>query len=179
MRRHVLSAIALAVCCTGLAVAGAEPADSAWSVTVDPGRPLAPVPACFAGVNVNRSEDMLLGRPDFDEAVAGLHVAMMRFQVPNASLDYRESAAWTDETFATLDEAVEKARTVWGVQRLLFGIHRLSLPVQDGRFVEEEFPVYAEACARLVERYAPPGNLRVEYWEPFNEEDHPKHLEAL
>lgn len=174
-----ISVITLAFCCVCFTAVGAEQEAATWKVSINPARTLGPVNHDFAGANVNKPERMLLGLPGFDEAVAGLNIRMMRFQVPNGTLDYKESASWTDETFARLDEAVDKARNTWGVQRLLFGINRISMPVVDGRLIEEDFPAYADACARMVQRFAPPGNVRVEYWEPFNEEESPKHMKAL
>ena len=157
----------------------AEESDGTWRVILDSGSPLREVSPFFAGANVNTPGTMLIGREDFDEAVADLGIRMMRFQVPASSLDYKDRDKWTDETFATLNKAVEKARTVWGIKRMLFGVSRLSIPFRDGRFVEEDFPAYADACAMLVKRYSPPGNVRVEFWEPFNERADPNLMKAL
>ena len=123
---------------------------------------------------------MLSDRDDWHDAVRGLGLRMMRFQVPDgARLHYREHRSWGDREFAALDAAVTAARERWGVKTLMFGVHRLALPVDGGKLVSEDFGVYAEAVATLVRRYAPPGNVRVEYWEPFNELDHASFLAKL
>ena len=178
MRMWLTAPIVLSMCWMSSDTTAAE-LGGTWKVTVNASRPIGDVSRYFAGANVNTPGTMLIGRDDFDEAVADLGVRMMRFQVPASALDYQQRDSWTDETFAVLDQAVEKARTTWGVQRLMFGISRLSIPFRDGRFVEEDFPAYADACARLVERYSPPGNVRVEFWEPFNERADPNLMKGL
>ena len=138
-----------------------------------------PVPPNLASANVNSPAAMLLGRDDWHEAVRGLGIRMMRFQVPAAKLDYRERDAWDEATFRILDDAVTAARERWGVETILFGVHRLKLPLADGKLLEDEFADYADGVARLVRRYSPPGRVRVQYWEPFNELDHASFLKKL
>jgi hypothetical protein len=143
------------------------------------GQPGKPVPERLVSANVNSPASMLIERDDWHTAVRDLAIPMMRFQVPQKKLDYRERDSWTDETFKELDEAVEAARTRWGVKTLLFGVHRIALPMEDDKLIEEEYPAYADAVARLVKRYASPGHVRVEYWEPFNELDHANFLKKI
>jgi len=142
-------------------------------------RPGKPVPDRLVGANVNSPAAMLIDREDWHAAVRSLGIGTMRFQVPHKGLDYRERETWNDATFEPLDRAVEAARTRWGAKDLLFGVHRLALPMRDGKLLEEEYAAYADGVARLVQRYASPGKVRVRYWEPFNELDHANFLRKL
>ena len=126
-------------------------------------QPGKPVPERLAGANVNSPSAMLIDRDDWHDAVRSLGIRLMRFQVPHKRLDYRERETWDEATFEVLDRAVEAARTRWGVKELLFGVHRLALPMQDGKLLEEEYAAYADGIARLVQRYASPGEVRVRY----------------
>ena len=138
-----------------------------------------PVPPFLASANVNSPASMLLDRDDWHSAVRSLGITMMRFQVPAAKMDYRERDRWDEAAFKTLDDAVTAARERWGVETILFGVHRLGLPMEDDKLLEDEFADYADGVARLVRRYASPGRVRVQYWEPFNELDHASFLKKL
>jgi hypothetical protein len=142
----------------------------------EPGKP---VPARLVSANINSPASMLIDRDDWHEAVRGLGIPMMRFQVPQKKLDYHDRDTWDDSTFKELDEAVDAAYKRWGVKTLLFGVHRLQLPMQDGKLIEDEYAAYADGIARMVKRYASPGKVRVQYWEPFNELDHANFLKKL
>lgn len=154
-------------------------ADGGWRVKVDFSKPIRPFDPRYAGANVNSVGNMLDLGEEFDAAVAGLGFRFMRFQCPaGKTLDYHGLDSWTDEDFAVTDRGVQKALATWGVKDLLFGIHRVQKPLtEDGRLIVEDFDAYAAACAKLVQRYAPKGRMRVKYWEPFNELDHPNRLE--
>jgi hypothetical protein len=159
-----------------VAAVGAEPgAVQPWQVRVDFNKTIRPMNPYYAGINVNHVGDMVDQGREFDRAVAALGARFMRFQIPLApSMDFRKVKEWKDSDFESLDRAVEKAYSDWGVKELLFCIHRLSGPMDgSGKFVVDEFDRYAEGCAALVRRYASPGKIRVRYWEPFNELDHP------
>lgn len=174
----VLLSVILTICPQGKAEGNSE--TPAWQVTVDFENPVKPMDPAYASANVNAPLRMLEHNKAFDDAVKTLGFRMMRFQGPGKRWDYHKAAEYTDEDFKELDEAVEKARSAWGVRELMFGIHRVKLPVdEDGRYLSEDFPAYADMCARFVKRYAPPGNVRVRYWEPFNEQEHAKKLDRL
>lgn len=176
VRSSVLCLLFVSVLTSGLA--GGQPPE--WTVKVDFNHQLKVMDGMYLSANVNAPTKMAQYDARFDSAVRSLGIKMMRFQVPGKKSDYRTIAAWTEKEFAGLDNAVKKAREKWGVEELMFGIHRASLPVgKDGRFVHAEFAAYADTCAALVKRYAPVGNVRVRYWEPFNELDHHKALKRM
>jgi len=142
--------------------------ESSWSVDVDFAQALKQMDPAYASASVNNPAAMLQDEA-FDQAVKSLGFRMMRFQGPIYH-DYKTPFA--EEEFQELDAAVAKAHDVWGVQDLMFGIHRISLPMDgDGKLIREDFSLYAARCAELVQRYASPGNVQVRYWEPFNELD--------
>lgn len=153
--------------------------NSVAALRVDFSKKTTPVPRYLASANINSPKAMLIDRDDWHDAVRGLGIRMMRFQAPAGKLDYRERKRWNDETFAVLDGAVAAARERWGVEKLMFGMHRMALPLRDGKLIEAEFPAYADALTKLVRRYASPGHVLVDYWEPFNELDHAGFLKKL
>lgn len=168
-------AIGLVVAFCGSKALGqaAEARDSTWQVKVDFQSPIKTLHPAYASVNVNNPVRLLEESPAYDEEIKALNFQMMRFQGPGHAWDY--SQIYTDEDFRPLDDSVRKALEVWGVQDLMFGFHRIRLPKDDdGKYLKEEYPAYAAFCAQLVRRYP-----QVRYWEPFNELDHPRKLEAM
>lgn len=144
-------------------------ASQPWRVMVDFDQRLSPVPEYFASANINSVRRMLEQPAGFDEAVRGLGIRFMRFQI-GGKLDYREWEKWDNEYFETLHDAVERAYAEWGATDLMFCISGMTGPFdENGKFIEEDMDVYAEACAELVRRFAPPGTEKVRFWEPFNE----------
>ncbi|MBN1555522.1 MAG: hypothetical protein JXA11_12320 [Phycisphaerae bacterium] len=149
-----------------------------WRVKVDFDQPIKTMDPAYASANVNRP-GLMVRDEAFDQAVKSLGFRMMRFQGPfEKKFDYKTPL--TEKDFTTLDAAVDKARGKWGVKELLIGIHRIHTPTdENGKLIHADFPVYAKRCAELVKRYAPPGNVRVRYWEPFNEQDAEKRIKKL
>ena len=164
-------------------------ADAAWqpremcrngsALLVDFNNKLGPVPRYLASANINSPKAMLIDREDWHDAVKALGFRMIRFQAPESKWDYRKRSEWDDAKFATMDAAITVARKRWGVDQIMLGMHRVSLPLQDDKLIESEFQAYADALAMFAQRYAAPGHVRVEYWEPFNELDHAGFLKKL
>jgi len=153
----------------------AKPDQSPWQVRIDFGKTVRPMNRSYAGININYAGAIIDLGGDFDRAVASLGAKFLRFQVPlDPPLDFRKPNEWKESDFAALDKAVDKALSIWGAKDLLFCITRMYIPRDaNGRLMVEEFDRYAEACAKLVQRYSLPGRMKVKYWEPFNEVDHP------
>lgn len=156
-----------------------EMSQSRAAFHVDFGKKQGPVSRDLASANINSPRAMLVDRQDWHDAVKALGFRMIRFQSPESKWDYRKRSEWDDTKFATMDAAIAAARERWGVEKIMLGMHRLSLPLQDGKFIESEFQAYADALAVFARRYAAPGRVRVEYWEPFNELDHAGFVKKL
>lgn len=153
-----------------------EAQESLWQVKVDFNRPIKAMHPAYNSININNPTNLLEQteqNPAYDEAIRALNFRMMRFQGPGLNWDYKKT--YTDEDFKPLSDAVTKAFEVWGVQELMFAVHRISLPKDDdGRFIKDEFSAYAKFLAQFVRRFP-----QVLYWEPFNELDHPKKVAQL
>jgi len=151
---------------------GGEPL---WKVQVNFKKTTRPMSPSYAGININYAGGIVDRGSDLDQAIAALGVKFLRFQVPlDPPLDFKKPNEWKESDFAALDRTVDKALSVWGAKDILFCITRMYIPRDaNDRLVVEDFDRYAEACAKLVQRYAPPGKMKVKYWEPFNEVDHP------
>jgi hypothetical protein len=175
----VFKLLAIVVTClvplAGAAPATTQPAAQLWYVRVNFNKTTRPMDRSYAGININFAGAIIGLGSDFDRAVASLGAQFLRFQVPlDPPLDFRKPNEWKESDFTTLDKTVEKALSVWGAKEILFCITRMYIPRDaNGRLMVEDFDRYAEACAKLVQRYAAPGKMKVKYWEPFNEVDHP------
>ena len=149
------------------------------AVAPDWPNPAGAIPKYLASANVNapvrtfaKASDAWLG------AFRRLGIKFVRFQGTGPGWDYRDPSTWTEASLADLKVAVRRARSA-GVEKIMFGIHGLNIPRgEDGRLIEAEFDGYAAACARLVSAFGA-EELFIEYWEPFNELDHPSFIRAI